>query len=127
METDVHLFARVDHGDALILGNLRARRCLGVACLRQVSSAVVGRGRTEAGRPLSKHVKRCTTLSVQGVGVGTGTKQAEHEGGPAFLRSGVERSASVLGTVPVRVRALSKELVERSDLATGGGLVQALR
>ena len=121
-----NLFARVDHGDALIVGNLRARRCLGVACLRQVSSAVVGRGRAKAGRPLSKHVKRRTASSVRGVGVGAGAKQAEHEGGPAFLRSGVERSASVLGTAPVRVRTLSKQLIERSDLATGGGLVQAL-
>ena len=117
----------MDHGDALILGNLRARRCLGVACLRQVSSAVVGRGRTEAGRPLSKHVKRCTTLSVQGVGVGTGTKQAEHEGGPAFLRSGVERSASVLGRCQFGFAPSARSWFERSDLATGGGLVQALR
>ena len=120
-----NLFARVDHGDALILGNLRARRCLGVACLRQVSSAVVGSGRTEAARP--KTVKRGTASCVRGTGVGAGAKQTKDKGGPAFLHCGVKRSASVLGTTPVRVRALSKQLVERSGHATSGGLVQALR
>ena len=111
--------------EALILGNLRACRCLGIACLRQVSSAVVGSGRTEAARP--KTVKRGTASCVRGTGVGAGAKQTKDKGGPAFLHCGVKRSASVLGTTPVRVRALSKQLVERSDLATSGGLVQVLR